>query len=436
MNITVTPSTKLKGEIKPTGDKSISHRSIILNSIAKGVSRISNFGYSQDCISTIKVMQALGSDIQFNKNGVIRVIGTDNGELQESSDVLNVGNSGTTARLIAGTLAGRKMLSVITGDESLRNRPMKRIIDPLQDMGANISGRGGNWFAPLVLNGGTLLSRNHNISIASAQVKSALLLAGLRTDGTTTVNMPYISRDHTERMLQVMGADVKSYVAPDGSSKVTISKSNLVARDVEVPGDISSAAYWIVAAIAHPNAEITLKNVGLNPTRTGILKVLKQMGADITIENQKNETGEPVGDIVAKSSNNLSGVQIKGEIIPSVIDEIPLIALAAVFAKGDTEISDAKELRVKESDRISATVEWLTKAGVPVTEKSDGMIISGVGHICGGTYRSHHDHRIAMSIGIAGILADASVTVVDAEVTKVSYERFWQDAQTIGAILS
>ena len=434
METTITGPKRLAGEIRVPGDKSISHRSVILNAIATGTSTVKGFSDGEDCASTVRAMQMLGASVEKDSSGTIRVVGTGTNGLREPETVLNVGNSGTTARLLCGVLAGRDMLAVIYGDKSICSRPMDRVIKPLRLMGATIWGRKRGTLAPIVLYGGELVGMKHEIRVASAQVKSALLLAGLRADGTTEIVQPAVSRDHTEKMLKAMGARLEASSDATNKTVVKISPTELHAVDVDIPGDISSAAFWLVAALVHPNAEITVRNVGLNPTRIGIFEAFKRMGADITIENRNSSAGELYGDVTARSSS-LKGCRIDGPLIPLLIDEIPILATAAAFAEGDTEVSDAEELRGKETDRISATAEWLNEAGVPCHEKKDGMIISGRGCVKGGTYDSFGDHRIAMSLAVAGLAAAGPIKVKNSDSASVSYCDFWAHAEQVGAVL-
>ena len=429
MNVVIVPPAHLRGEIQIPGDKSISHRSVLLNAIAQGSASITGFVQSADCIASINALRALGVNVTLEQNGSIVVHGAGMYGLKEPSQCLNVGNSGTTMRLLTGILAGRDMLAVITGDSSLCGRPMGRVIDPLTAMGARIFGRRGNRNPPVVLNGGALKPMRHTTQAASAQVKSALLLTGLRANGTTEVVQPQPTRDHTERMLKAMGVPVIS----DGPV-TAVTQATLNAVDVQVPGDISSAVFWMVAAAIHPNAELTLKRVGLNQSRTGAIDILRQMNANFTIHNLGDIAGELIADIVVKTST-LKATQVSGSIIPRLIDEIPVLAVAAAYAEGKTTFDDVQELRFKECDRIDTTVKWLTRAGVPCEEWQDGFSVSGVGHIQSGNYCANSDHRIAMSMSVAGFAAEQPITIEGAEVASVSYPMFWQHAEQVGAIL-
>ena len=317
----------------------------------------------------------------------------------------------------------------MTGDASIRGRPMGRVIEPLRKMGAQISARKGGTLAPIVFHGGTLRGLSYDMPVASAQVKSCLLLAGLRAEGRTVLRQPALSRDHTERMLTAMGARV----AVDELS-VSVGPAELTAMDIEVPGDVSSAAFWLVAATVHPDAEITLSNIGLNPSRTGVLGVLRKMGADIQVRRERIVAGEPVGDLIARSSK-LRGVEIAGDIVPILIDEIPVLSVAAAIAEGETVVRDAAELRVKETDRIAATAAWLRAAGVEVEEAKDGMTIRGAGKLQGVVGQSYDDHRIAMSLAIAGLVSEGPMRIEGAGAADISYPTFWRDLELIGGSL-
>ena len=417
--------SSLKGEVAPPGDKSISHRAVILNSIASGKARIANFSSGDDCLAMISCLRALGVEI-VEESGLFTVSGVGKEGFAEPADVLNASNSATTMRLLAGLLAAQPFLSVITGDESLRSRPMARLIHPLRTMGADIWGRGYDSLAPLAIKGGQLRGIDYTSPVASAQLKSAILIAGLFAEGCTTIEEPAASRDHTERMLGAMGADLKR----DGPKIALTPPISLSPIDIHIPGDISSAAFWLVAAAIHPNAHITVTKTGINPTRTGIIDVLLQMGAKLRVKNERMEGGEPVADLEVESSE-LVGTEIGGCIIPRIIDEIPLIALAGSLARGTTTISEAQELRVKESDRIGATVKELSKLGADMEELPDGMVIHGGRELKGGECHSHHDHRLAMTLGIAGLVAQGETVVHGAEAVDASYPGFWQDLERL-----
>lgn len=422
MQAAVRRPKRLTGTITPPGDKSISHRAAIFNAIADGEARIDNYGPGADCQSTLRVLRALGTQID-GKGSSFTVRG---GILQEPADILNTGNSGTTTRLMAGVLAGQSFLSVMTGDKSIRSRPMGRIVDPLRLMGAEVDGRDGGKLAPLTFRGGALRGIEYRLPVASAQLKSALLLAGLFAHGETVLAQPALSRDHTELMFRAMGADVTE----DGLS-VSVKPARLQAVDVSVPADISSAAYWLVAAVCHPDAELTVMGVGTNPTRTGILDALQAMGADLSVVNERIEGGEQVADLVARSSK-LRATEIEGDLIPRLVDEVPVLALAACFAEGTTVIRDASELRVKESDRLQATCKELNRMGASVEELDDGLRITGGQALTGAACRSYADHRIAMTLGIAGLLAAGETTIAAAETASISYPSFWDDLAGLG----
>ena len=423
----VKQAPRLEGVVAPPGDKSISHRAALLNTVARGTAHVSNFCVGDDRTAMLRCLRALGADIESHAGCPIsqaeecfQINGLGPDGLREPDDVLDAGNSGTTMRLVSGLLAAQPFLSVITGDASLRRRPMKRILVPLERMGARITARQGGTLAPLVFRGGDLHGIGYEMPVASAQLKSSILIAGLYADGETSVAQPAASRDHTERMMKAMGADL----VVDGLN-ITIRRSQLQSVNVDVPCDISAAAFWLVAGCAHPNASITVKGVGINPTRMGVLEVLKEMGANIRMENVREDAGEPSADLVAESSD-LTGVEIAGDVIPRVIDELPILALAASVARGTTVIRDAAELRVKESDRIEATLEGLSRLGARVEEHRDGMSIHGGAKLSGAEVSSHGDHRIAMTMAIAGLLARGETMVDGADAADVSYPDFWE----------
>jgi len=417
----------LRGEVIPPGDKSISHRAVILNSVAGGKAKVDNFSPGADCLATVACLRQLGVEIVEESPGSLILSGVGKEGLKEPKDVLNAGNSATTIRLLAGLLAAQPFLSIVTGDESLRSRPMARVIHPLRLMGAEIWGRGGDSLAPLAIKGNQLRGIEYRLPVASAQLKSAILIAALFARGNTTVEEPAPSRDHTERMLRAMGAKLKS----DGL-RITLTPDSrpLLPLDLHIPGDISSAAFWLVAGAIHPNAKIEVKNAGINPTRMGIIEVLLDMGAKLRIERERIEAGEPVADLIVESSE-LVGRQIGGSLIPRLIDEIPLIAIAGCVAQGTTVIRDAAELRVKETDRIRATVKELSKLGADIGELPDGLIIRGGKPLKGGECHSYHDHRLAMAWGIAGLVAQGETVIHDAEVVTFSYPAFWYDLERL-----
>lgn len=408
----------LRGEITVPGDKSISHRALMFASLAKGKSRISGLLQGEDCLATLKAFRTLG--VSVDEGTCLNVHGAGLGGLQEPDNIIDCGNSGTTMRLMSGILAAQPFFSVLTGDQYLRKRPMKRIVEPLGKMRARIFGRDSNSRAPLAIVGGSLSPVEYRSAIASAQVKSAVLLAGMQTQGTTTVYEPLLSRDHTERMLRYFGAELESFA---GGARVT-GPVALEGRDLVVPGDISSAAFFLVAGLIVPNSELLLKNVGINPTRSGIIDILRQMGGTIELLNEREQCGEPVADLLVTSSR-LGGIDINGELVPRAIDELPVIAVAATFAEGVTRITDAAELRVKETDRIEAVCTTLNKLGGRVEPLDDGMCITGTGHLKGGSVSSYGDHRIAMSMAVASLQASSVVTIDDTACTETSFPGFW-----------
>lgn len=421
--------TQLVGEVVVPGDKSISHRALILNSLALGSSKISNLSPGRDCQSTINCLKALGIRIvkQGGEASVVVVHGGGSTGLTEAKNVLNSGNSATTMRLLSGVLATQPFLSILTGDVSLRSRPMKRLIEPLRLMGAEIYGRGGDYFAPLVIKGSRLHGINYSLPMPSAQVKSAILLAGLFAEGNTGIKQFEPSRDHTERLLKQMGAVIKSDNTHIHLAPLT---AHLAPIDLCVPSDISSAAYWLVAGAIHPNARIKITNCGVNPTRTGIIDALLAMGAKIKQDNRRLESNEPVADLYVESSR-LRGIEIGRDMIPRLIDEIPLLAVAACVASSSTIIRDAGELRVKESDRIATTARELRRFGAEIEELPDGMVIHGGGRLIGAEVNSHFDHRLAMSLAIAGLVAKGDTIIHGAHVADISYPSFWEELEKL-----
>lgn len=418
-------SSILRGEITPPGDKSISHRVLILNSIARGRARIENLAPGDDVCATMSCLRALGVEIT-EEGGTLIISGVGRAGFREPTDVLQAGNSATTMRLLAGLLAAQPFLSIVTGDESLRARPMGRLIHPLRLMGAEIWGRGSDSLAPLAIKGNKLKGIDYHLPVASAQIKSAILIAALFARGNTTVVEPAPSRDHTEHILMTMGVKLQR----EGTRIKITPAAPSAPSDVRVPGDISAAACWLVAGAIHPNAQIKVMNTGINPTRSGIIDVLVQMGARLGVERVRRESGELVADLAIESSD-LVATQIGGSLIPRLIDELPLIALAGSFARGTTTIVDAQELRVKESDRIATTVRELSRLGVDIEEMPDGMVIHGGGGLAGGECASHHDHRLAMTLGIAALVARGETVINNAEVVAMSYPNFWQDLERL-----
>lgn len=425
MNMNIIKSSGLRGELAIPGDKSISHRAIMFGALADGTTEITNFLQGADCLSTISCFQAMGVDID-NRADRVLIHGAGLHGLKAPAQMLDVGNSGTTTRLISGILAGQSFTSTLNGDASIQKRPMKRIIDPLTQMGADIRSINDNGCAPLEIHGGNLHGIAYQSPVASAQVKSCVLLAGLYADGTTSVTEPVLSRNHTELMLSGFGAKVTSV----GTTATIEPETHLYGQKIAVPGDISSAAYWIAAGLAVPNSELVLKNVGINPTRDGILRVVEAMGADITRENVHTVSGELVCDLIVRSSH-LHGTTVSGELIPTLIDEIPVIAVLACFAEGETVIKDAQELKVKESNRIDTVVEGLLAMGADATATDDGMIIRGGKPFHGATIDSHLDHRIAMSFAIAGLLCDTPTTILNADSVVISYPDFYESLKKI-----
>ena len=425
MNMNIIKSSGLRGELAIPGDKSISHRAIMFGALADGTTEITNFLQGADCLSTISCFQAMGVDID-NRSDRVLIHGAGLHGLKAPAQMLDVGNSGTTTRLISGILAGQSFTSTLNGDASIQKRPMKRIIDPLTQMGADIRSINDNGCAPLEIHGGNLHGIAYQSPVASAQVKSCVLLAGLYADGTTSVTEPVLSRNHTELMLSGFGAKVTSV----GTTATIEPEPHLYGQKIAVPGDISSAAYWIAAGLAVPNSELVLKNVGINPTRDGILRVVEAMGADITRENVHTVSGELVCDLIVRSSH-LHGTTVSGELIPTLIDEIPVIAVLACFAEGETVIKDAQELKVKESNRIDTVVEGLLAMGADATATDDGMIIRGGKPFHGATIDSHLDHRIALSFAVAGLLCDTPTTILNADSVVISYPDFYESLKKI-----
>ena len=421
----VTPRRRLDGDISLPGDKSISHRAAILNSLAYGTAVISNYGPGEDCLSTLRCLASLGIEITQTAADQLTLVGSDR-DLKEPANVLDAGNSGTTMRLLAGVVAGQQFHSILTGDPSLRSRPMGRIIEPLQRMGATIHGRRRDTLPPLSILGGTLQGLDYALPVPSAQLKSCLLLAGLSATEKSVIREPTQSRDHTERMLIIMGASLTIL-----GNTMTVSPSRLKAQDVVVPGDISSGAFWIVAGVVHPDSRLLIRNVGINQTRRGVIDVLRQMGANLHIKNERVEGGEEVGDIYVTSSD-LEGIEISGPVIPRVIDELPILAVAACFAKGKTLIRDAAELRIKETDRIRAMALELNRMGGDLQETADGLVINGPKTLHGARCSSHGDHRVAMSLAIAGLMATGETVIDGAECTAVSYPKFWEHLESLG----
>jgi len=417
---------KLKGNIFVSGDKSISHRSLILGSIAQGETRIYNFLNSLDCLKTLECMQALGAEIELGKDNSVKIKGKGLYGLKEPKDILDVGNSGTTIRLLTGLLSGQDFYSVLCGDASIRNRPMRRVVEPLRLMGADIGGRKDGQFAPLSIKGSNLNPFRYTLPVASAQVKTALLLAGLYTIGETLIKEPLPTRDHTERMLEIMRADLK--ISPP-EIKVMGGKE-LKGTDIFIPGDISSAAYFIVAASVLKGSQITIKQIGVNPTRTGIIGILNKMGAKIDTLNYQIKSNEPQADLMIEYSK-LKGTEIEKENVPFLIDELPLIAVVATQAQGKTIVSGAKELRVKETDRIKAIVNELKKMRADIKEREDGFAVNGPTRLQGAVCESYNDHRIAMSLAVAALLAEGKTVIRNSECIDISFPGFEKTLQNL-----
>ena len=417
---------RLSGSITVPPDKSISHRAAILNAIASGPAVVENFLVAEDCLSTIACLRSLGVSWSLRENhdggSDLTITGRGLAGLSESADVLDAGNSGTTMRLLAGLLAGRPFLSIITGDESLRSRPMARIIEPLRQMGAQVYGRDSDTLAPLVIMGRRLRGIRYRSPVASAQVKSALLLAGLQAEGETLYEEPVRSRDHTERMLRAMGAGLRE---ENNALRLSPLAKDLAPLSLRVPGDFSAAAFWLVAAALHPDADLTLRGVGLNPTRSGLLDVLKEMGADIVVSEERVVGGEPVADLRARSGK-LKGIEVDGPTVVRLIDEVPVLAVAASLAEGRTMVRDVGELRLKESDRVKLLVHELRRMGARIDEEGDALVIEGTDRFTGAVCDSHGDHRLAMALAVAGVVAEGETVIRGAEATDVSYPGFWQ----------
>ena len=424
----VLPARRLRGELTVPGDKSVSHRALLFNALARGPARIDGILESEDTRATMSCLRALGVRIDEPGGHVVIVHGRGRAALIEPDDVLDCLNSGTTMRLMAGALAGLPMLTVLTGDGSLRRRPMARIVRPLSALGAKITARAGGTLPPIVIEGGAIRGGSRiETAVASGQVKGSILLAALAADGPVTVVEPAQTRDHTERMLGAMGAGVQQ----DGLAvTLTPPAGELEAVDVRVPGDISTAAVWIVAATLHPDAEIVLRNVGVNPTRTGLLDILTAMGARIERAEERIVGGEPVADLVVRTAP-LHGTEVGGDLVPRAIDELPLVALAGALADGPTVIRDAQELRVKESDRVATTAAVLRAFGVEVEERRDGMALSGGARLRGGRASSSGDHRLAMLAAAAGLLSGAESMIEGAGAVAVSYPDFWTDLKRL-----
>ncbi|MCM3114624.1 3-phosphoshikimate 1-carboxyvinyltransferase [Neobacillus sp. MER 74] len=417
--------THLNGEITIPGDKSISHRSVMFGSIAHGETKVTNFLPGEDCLSTISCFRKLGVTIE-ESDGQLHIIGKGFEGLTEPNEVLDVGNSGTTIRLLMGILAGRPFFSSLVGDESIGKRPMTRVTNPLSELGAKIDGRNNGSYTPISIRGGELKPVNYQLPVASAQVKSALILAGLQAEGQSVIIEPEETRDHTERMIIKFGGEIHK----DNQMIIVNGGQKLVGTTVHVPGDISSAAFFLVAGAIIPGSEVVLKNVGLNPTRTGIIEVMKKMGADLEIVQNEESSFEPMGDLIIKTSS-LKGTVIEGDLIPKLIDEIPIIALLATQAEGTTIIKDAEELKVKETNRIDTVVHELKTLGAKIEATEDGMIIHGKTKLVGGTVASHGDHRIGMMLAIAALLCEEKAVLENPEAISVSYPNFFDHLNSL-----
>ncbi len=422
----------LSGSVRVPGDKSISHRALLFGSIAEGLTTIEGILPSEDPISTADCLRSMGVSISpIVKGQVVSIRGVGLDGLKEPEEVLNCGNSGTTMRLILGLLVGRKGRHfVLTGDASLRRRPMQRVGQPLKLMGASVEGRSNGNFAPLAVSGKKLRGAVIGTPVASAQVKSALLLAALTAEGSTTVIEPAHSRDHSERMLKAFGANLE-IVGEIGRQIRVCPGAILTGQKIIIPGDISSAAFWLIAGALVPGSEITIKNVGLNPTRTGILEVMQKMEAHIEIINLRDIAGEPVGDINVKYTGILKAFKINEEMMPRLVDEIPILSVAALFCNGETQITGASELRVKETDRLAVMTRQLKAMGADIQEYPDGLTIKGPQSIKGCALNSETDHRVAMSLAIASMLAKGTSTLQGGEAASISYPEFWEDLEKL-----
>jgi 3-phosphoshikimate 1-carboxyvinyltransferase len=427
MNMIVKKAEGLRGRVEVPGDKSISHRALLLGAIAEGSTRIRNFLPAADCLATLACVQALSVEVERLSETELIVQGRGLHGLTEPKDVLDCARSGTTMRLLAGVLAGQPFYSVLTGSEQLRQRPMGRIVEPLRRMGATVLGREDGCLPPLTILGGDLHGIEYRLPVASAQVKSAILLAGLYADGPTVIHEPGPARDHTERMLAAMDANIQYQ-----SSKFQVQSSKLSSLDILVPGDISSATYFIAAACLVPESEVTIEGIGVNPTRTGFLDALREMGADILAENPQEVNGEPLADVVVPAGD-LRGIEVRGDQVPRMIDEFPILAVVASQAQGRTVVSDAAELRVKETDRIANIAVELRKLGARIEERPDGFVVEGPTPLMGTQVNSHGDHRLAMSLAIAGLVAEGETTVEGAECIADSFPGFEGILRAMGA---
>ena len=418
----------LRGELAVPGDKSISHRSVMFGALSEGITEAENFLTGADCLSTIGCFRQMGISVEQNGTSVV-VHGKGLHGLTKPSGIIDAGNSGTTVRLLSGILSGQPFDSVITGDASIQKRPMKRVMTPLSQMGASITSVHENGCAPLQIKGSPLHGIHYLSPVASAQVKSCVLLAGLYADAPTSVTEPAISRNHSELMLRYFGADIRC----EGTTSTILPDPKLTGQKINVPGDISSAAYFIAAALLVPGSEVLLKNVGINPTRDGMLRVVRAMGGDVTLVNENTDGAEPCADLLIRSSS-LHATTVEGDLIPTLIDELPVIAVLAAFADGTTIIKDAAELKVKESDRIAVMTENLRRMGAEVEPTDDGMVIHGGKPLHGATIDPHLDHRIAMSFAVAALAADGETEIQDADCVKISSPGFYADLEGLGTV--
>jgi 3-phosphoshikimate 1-carboxyvinyltransferase len=426
--LTLRSGAPLRGHVRVPGDKSISHRALLLGAIADGPSRVEGFLPAADCQVTLRLVRALGIQVEQHTPTTLTVHGRGLQGLQEPEDILDCGRSGTTMRLLAGLLAGQPFLSLLSGDAQLRGRPMGRVVEPLRRMGAAVLARDGGRLPPLAIQGGRLRGMEYTLPVASAQVKSALLLAGLYADGPTTLHVPGPARDHTERMLLAMGAKLETV---DGGLEIEPG-SSLRAVEMTVPGDLSSAAFLLVSALLVPGSECTIKGVGVNPTRTGLLDVVQAMGAGVTVHDARTVGGEPVADLTIRSSE-LRGVDVGGNLVVRMIDEFPVLAVAATQAHGETVVRDAAELRVKETDRIATTVQELRRLGAKIEPQPDGFVVHGPTPLTGNAVRSHGDHRLAMALAVAGLIATGETVVQDVDCIADSFPGFEATLTHLGA---
>ena len=427
MNRTIRPVRALRGEIRVPGDKSISHRAVMFGALSEGITEASHFLMSADCLSTISCFEKMGIRVDVDSDTeTVTVHGQGLHSLSKPQELLYAGNSGTTTRLISGILAGQSFDSVLSGDRSLCTRPMNRVIRPLTQMGASVVSANGNGCCPLKIRGRKLHGIDYTSPVASAQVKSCILLAGLYAEGETSVTEPALSRNHTELMLRGFGAKLKSVQTEDGWRASVRPGDKLTGQKISVPGDISSAAYFMAAALIVPGSEVLIRNVGINPTRAGIPEAARAMGGNIELLNETTQGGEPVADLLVRSST-LHGTEIAGDMIPTLIDELPVCAVMAAFAQGQTVIRDAAELRVKESDRIESVTQALSAMGCDITASDDGMIIEGGRPLHEASVDSFKDHRIAMSAAVAALAAEGPVQILDADCVDISYPQFYSD---------